>query len=210
MKTWNECKQLIAQLWPEWEPTKEQVVEYRDRLEHKNHKWIESAIRDHYALDCPKDGVFLAPRLSKILQRYAAIAEAGNAEDRARSTGPTRYRAAWVENRRGQPYSMASAQTFPTRTQALDHAAARGSNPDAIPVGEAHGDDDMDEVMRDDRVMRNALCGLSADQMESVCMKALELPLGLSNESIAGHPIEWKRFTVGCVWAVAEQMGVVR
>ena len=200
----------IAELWPNWKATEAQATEYQDRLSHKNHTWVENAIRDHYSLDCPKDGVFIEPRLSKILQRYAAIAEAGNAEERASATGPTRYRAAWVEQRNGRPYSMASAQTFPTRTQALDHAAARGSKPDAIPVGEVHGDDDMDEVMRDDRVMRNALCKLSADAMDAVCVKALELPLGLTKESIAAHPIEWKRFTVGCVWAVAERMGVCR
>lgn len=210
VKTWNDCKQLIAQFWPEWEPTKEQVVEYRDRLEHKNHRWLETAIRDHYALDCPKDGVFLSPRLSKIITRYAAIAEAGAAEERANSIGPSRYRAAWVESRNGQPYAMASVQAFPTMMQALDHASARGSKPDAIPVGEVRGEDDMDEVMRDDRVMRNALCGLSADQIESVCVKALDLPLGLTKESIADHPIEWKRFTVGCVWAVAERMGLCK
>ncbi len=201
---------IISQLWPNWKATPGQATEYRDRLSHKNPAWVESAIRDHYSLDCPKDGVFIEPRLSKILQRYAAIAEAGEAERSATTQGVARYRASWVESRRGQPYAMASAQTFPTKTQALEYAEARGSKPDAIPVGDPELDFDEDEVMRDDRVMRNALCQMPADRLEAACVKALGLPLGLDKESVAGHPIEWKRFVVGVVHSVAEAMSARR
>ncbi len=197
---------LLAELWPNWKATMGQATEYRDRLSQKNPGWLESAIRDHYSLDCPKDGVFIEPRLSKILSRYAAIAEAGeHAQDRRNAAG-VRYRAAWVQRRHGMPYAMASAQTFPFRQQALEHAAERGERPDAIPVGGTDSDDrELDLVMADDRVMRNALARLPADRLEQAIAETLELPLGLTRASVQGDVMDWPRFVVGVVHSVHER-----
>lgn len=193
----------IRELWPHWRPTPGQATEWRTRLEGKNHSWVESAIRDHYSLDCPKDGVFIEPRLSKVLQRYAAIAEAGEASTRGRDRAG-RFRASWIAERHGMPVRFSSQETFMTRGQALEHAMARGSDCDTSPVG---CEDFIDEgkVMADDRRMRNEISKWPVEFLEAACVAALDMPIGLTEACVSADPMEWNRFTVGCVWAVGER-----
>lgn len=199
--TFDEMMGLLASLWPNWRATPQQAIEYRSRLESKNMRWLECSIRDHYSLDCPRDGTFIEPRLSKILARYSAIAEAGeHAEQSAKCHG---FRAAWTETRHNQPVKTASAQVFRSRSEAMAYANSRGWDACAYPVGELPKDDDEERaVMQDDRVTRYALSQWPADKLESAVTKALDGPFGLDAKSL-GRPIyEWSRFEVGCVAAV--------
>ncbi len=199
--SFTDTMRTIGELWPNWKATPGQATEYRDRLESKNPAWLESAIRDHYALDCPRDGTFLEPRLSKILTRYAAIAEAG--EHTAQRCQCHGFRAAWTEERHGQPIRLASANLFRSNTEAVAYANARGHDACSYPVGKIPDDpDDEREAMREDRVARMAISRWPADRLESAVAKALDGPFGLEPESL-GRPIdEWSRFECGCIAAI--------
>lgn len=199
--TTHDYLAVIGELWPNWRATTAQATEYRDRLSQKNPAWVESAIRDHYSLDCPRDGTFIEPRLSKILTRYAAISESG--EHAAESQKCHGFRAAWTETRHDQPVKTASERVFRSRTEAVAYATSKGWDACAYPVGEVPKDPDEErDVMRDDRVGRFELSQWPADRLESAVAKALDGPFGLDAKSL-GRPIdEWSRFEVGCVVAI--------
>lgn len=205
-RSWGDITRLFAQLWPDWKPTPAQQTEFRDRLETKNLAWVESCVRDHYSMDCPKDGVFISPRLSQLLRRYANIAESGEAKEFSHRRAVT-YRAAWVGKVNGQPYAYGSRETFATPAQALRHAEEHGERCSAVPVGEASGEFDWDEVMADDRKMRNDILRWPADRVERAVIHALDLDvLGITRASVAGEVMDWKRFVVGVIWSVDEKL----
>lgn len=207
VKTYEDARRLISGLWRKYNPTEEERALFRDRLSGlKRMDWLVQAISDHRAED--KSGR-VQPDLPSIISRYKKIATAGDRKERQPSG--RRWRAGWAEMRNGIRYLFASGQTFGAAYEALEYCRL-ALEPAAFPVGEVPQeptDVERDAVMADYRVMLASLLSLGDREFEEAKAKAVSLDVATA-ESVVGNPMAWKRFTVGCVWAVAERMGLCK
>jgi hypothetical protein len=202
MTTWTDNLELVRDLWPKWTQTPAQAALWNDTLAQYRQTWLREAILEHARLDGPRDAPFHEPRLSRIIARYSAIAEAGERHAPV-SHAERPWRACWTVTIRGRPVAMSSLAVFADRAAALDHAARMGDRPDAIVVGgtQRTPEDYARLAMRIAADVLRARAELSAmprPRLDAAIRRAVDVgwAVGLRDEDVAGAVGQWSDTTV--------------
>lgn len=204
IQQWSDTFKLVLSLWPKWKPTAAQAEEFTERFGTKNQSWVRQCFRDHYALD---DSPF-APKSQKVLERFAAIAEAGEG---GATGGFLGWRAAWTKNIEGQDYQISSAQRFSTKGDALSFADRMGRLPFAFLVGAPNDDgsfvpqEEFDEVMREREEVVQDLMAMDPARLRRAIREAVAL-IGCKDVTNEPDIRKWPVPTRGVVHAADERL----
>lgn len=123
---WQNIRQIVNGLWPKVEFTDAQRQEFEHRLKKRQASIVESAVRDHFALDERRK----TPTLARIIQRASVIAE----EKGPRVTPTAEARIAQRESDRDDAIALECIQSWTPerRANAIAVAVAAGCIQDIV------------------------------------------------------------------------------
>lgn len=132
MVTWESNRNLLAELWPNYQPTDAERELFAERLSKMDQDDVRAAIKAIRA-GCERD---YKPVLSEIAHEANARRFDRQAGDKSERQ-PLGWRASWYSPNRwsGKLVAVSSRETFGTAEAARAFASRMGSTPDAFPVG---------------------------------------------------------------------------
>lgn len=207
--TWQMNRDLISDLWPNYEPTEAETTVIARRLSPLRQDWLAQAIADHRTDDAT--GRF-KPDAASIIRRYRMIAESGSLRDTTeRRDG---WRAGWTEMHEGRPVAKASASVFGSEHEALTFAermCAAGPMHNAgesrhtpcafrIAEGPDIAADDFRAVETDDIEATDLLLRATGETVKAAIAWCRENAV-LGGDELDPDPRKWTRFARGVVCA---------
>lgn len=201
---WQNIRQIVNGLWPKVEFTDAQRQEFEHRLKKRQASIVESAVRDHFALDERRK----TPTLARIIDRCKAAAESKYAAPRNKkgeNADPKKpiWRAMWTDN--GRP--VVGNQHFASKQSVI---YTHGNSVTPLMLGKDSSEEmDEREAKRDDAIALEEIRSWKPDRLQDAI--GVAVAAGCIQDIARHDPEAWTRHERGFIaaadWMIRTQPG---